>query len=345
LRGWPFSTIISTAMMGINLASRRAILGGIGIASLAGVAIAARQFRGAMAATRARLAGRGTSIETSAGALEYAEAGDGPPVLMIHGTGGGFDQGLLFGQRLAEGGHRLLAPSRFGYLGSSFPADASPQHQADVLVELLDQLGIARLVVAGGSAGALTAAAFAERHPARTSHLILLAPAANLTGRDPVVFSAVQQLAVDQVLQSDLALWFYATAAPDHLLRTLLATPPGLLAAVSDAERARAAAIRDGLMPISRKTAGLRNDGHWAGAPCTIRFERISCPTLIMSCRDDLFGTAETAQQLQQRMPQATLQLFETGGHIWLGHDAEVASAIAGFVARPAPEPGDAAPG
>ena len=32
--------------------------------------------------------------------MEYAIAGTGPPVLMIHGTGGGFDQGLAFAEPL-----------------------------------------------------------------------------------------------------------------------------------------------------------------------------------------------------------------------------------------------------
>jgi pimeloyl-ACP methyl ester carboxylesterase len=63
--------------------------------------------------------------------------------MMIHGTGGGFDQGLLFAHRLRESGFQIIAPSRFGYLRSTFPVDASPAHQADVLVELLDHRGIA----------------------------------------------------------------------------------------------------------------------------------------------------------------------------------------------------------
>ncbi|WP_089279867.1 alpha/beta fold hydrolase [Antarctobacter heliothermus] len=64
-------------------------------------------------------------IDTPAGALEYANADDGPPLMMIHGTGGGFDQGLLFASGLRQSGFRIVAPSRFGYLGSAFPDDAS----------------------------------------------------------------------------------------------------------------------------------------------------------------------------------------------------------------------------
>lgn len=51
--------------------------------------------------------------------------GDGPALLMIHGTGGGFDQGLTFTEEFVRRGHRVIAPSRFAYLRSDFPDDPS----------------------------------------------------------------------------------------------------------------------------------------------------------------------------------------------------------------------------
>jgi 2-hydroxy-6-oxonona-2,4-dienedioate hydrolase len=153
------------------MTTRRALLLGLGGLALAGGGL----YRGRFPLRRAcrQTAGcsgkeRGASIRAQ-GSLEYAVAGDGPPLMMIHGTGGGFDQGLLFAAGLRRSGFRIVAPSRFGYLGSAFPDDAPPAHQADTLVELLDHLGIDRLPVAGGSAGALTAAELALRHPDRCS--------------------------------------------------------------------------------------------------------------------------------------------------------------------------------
>lgn len=312
--------------------SRRAILAGLGGLVLASVAYGAGAYRTAMAAADARLSRRSSLIELGAGPLEYAVAGDGPPVMMIHGTGGGFDQGLLFASALRESGFRIVAPSRFGYLRSAFPNDASPAHQADVLVTLLDHLGIQRMPVIGGSAGALTAAEFALRHPDRCSHLVLLVPAANLTGRDPVAFTAVQRMAVNLVLGSDLAFWSLAKLAPGQMIRTLLATDPALLSRVAPEERQRAELILDGLMPISRKADGLRTDGFWAGTPSPTAYGNITVPTLILSCEDDLFGTADTARRLAQRIPDATLTIWPEGGHIWLGHDADVAREITEFV-------------
>jgi pimeloyl-ACP methyl ester carboxylesterase len=127
---------------------------------------------------RARLAGRSRTIETSFGALEYAVEGAGAPVLSIHGGGGGFDQAIEITGPLAERGYQLVAPSRFGYLGSASPGDLTTAKQADAYVELLDKLGIDKAYVIGVSAGAWSAMQFAIRHPERCRALALLVPAA-----------------------------------------------------------------------------------------------------------------------------------------------------------------------
>ena len=312
--------------------SRRAVLSVAGGMTLASGAYALGAYRAAMAATEASLARRSSVIETRAGAVEYAVAGRGSPLMMIHGSGGGFDQGLLFAHRLRENGFQIVAPSRFGYLRSDLPDNASPAQQADVLAQLLDHLDLERIAVAGGSAGALTAAEFALRHPDRCSHLVLIVPAANLTGRDPVEFTALQRLAVETLLESDFWFWSVSSLAPNQLLRTVLATDPVLLNRVSADERARAGLILDGLLPVSRKLSGLRADGYWAGSKSRTAFERIAVPTLILSCEDDLFGTAATARLLAQRILGARLTVYPEGGHIWLGHDADMAQEISEFV-------------
>jgi pimeloyl-ACP methyl ester carboxylesterase len=312
--------------------ARRALLGGMAALAAAGAGWTAGAWRAAMAGTEARLARRSSVVGTTAGALEYAVAGHGPPLMMIHGTGGGFDQGLLFAHELRTRGFAIVAPSRFGYLGSDFPDDASPARQADILAELLDRLGIERIPVVGGSAGALAAAELALRHPDRCSHLVLLVPAANLANRDPVAFTALQRMAVDLVLGSDMAFWALSAAAPGRMMRTLLATDPALLARVSPQERRRAGLILDGLMPVSRKTGGLRADAIWAGAPSATPYQEIGVPTLVLSCEDDLFGTAETARLLAARIPGARLTIWPEGGHVWLGHDGDVAQEIAAFL-------------
>lgn len=67
-------------------------------------------------AARARVSSGSNVLNTPCGPIEYAEAGNGPPVLVIHGAGGGFDQGLELAQPLIDAGFRVTAVSRFGYL-------------------------------------------------------------------------------------------------------------------------------------------------------------------------------------------------------------------------------------
>jgi len=53
---------------------------------------------------------------------------------------------------------------------------------------------------------------------------------------------------------------------------------------------------------------------------------------LILSCEDDLFGTADTARLLAGRIPGARLTIYPDGGHIWLGHDLALAAEVASFI-------------
>jgi pimeloyl-ACP methyl ester carboxylesterase len=300
--------------------------------ALLGIGFSIGSYTETLTASKLRVSQNSTVIKTKLGKLEYAIAGSGKPLLMIHGTGGGFDQGLRFAHRLIEKGKQVIAPSRFGYLQSDFPIDPSPENQADNLVELLDRLGIEKLPVVGGSAGALPAVHLALRHPGRCSQLILLVPAANLTNRDPVEFTAFEQFLVGRLLTSDF--WFWATTklAPSQMIKTLLATNPLLLEEVGPEERQRAEIILRELQPISQRTKGMHNDALYAGSAATIDLASIRPPMLIVSTEDDLFGTAETARTIAARVPAARLVIYPSGGHIWLGHDEDVANEIMQFI-------------
>src|SRR3954453_18917194 len=143
-------------------------------ASAAGLVTYAR-YRREIGARREAVERGGAVAETAVGEIEYADTGEGDPVLVIHGAGGGYDQGLLIGSDVAEG-HRLIAPSRFGYLKTPAPDDASPAAQADAHAALLDFLGIKEAIVVAASAGAPSAIELALRFPERVSALILLVP-------------------------------------------------------------------------------------------------------------------------------------------------------------------------
>ena len=113
--------------------------------------LAYASYRPNLERARARISTGSRIAASRCGPIEYAEAGAGPPVLLVHGAGGGFDQGLEVGEGLARAGFRAIAPSRFGYLRTPLPADASVEAQADAHACLLDALGVESAAIVGGT--------------------------------------------------------------------------------------------------------------------------------------------------------------------------------------------------
>lgn len=305
------------------------LLGGLAAAA---TLVVVRAYNADLDSAEQRLAGRSEVVQTRYGQMEYTVIGEGEPILMVHGTGGGFDQGLTFTRGLLPYGYRIVAPSRFGYLRSDFPEDPSSERQADAFVDLLDSLGIDRVTIAGGSAGALSAAQFALRHPDRCRALILIVPAANVRGDDPVEMSPLQRAALNKLTTSNFLFWTLSNLARDQMILTLLATEPALVRQASAPERERAYRILNEIMPVERRSRGMLNDARLAGSPAPMDFSGIKVPTLIISARDDRFGTAATARDLAGAIPRAKLHVFPDGGHIWIGHDKNLWRIVADFV-------------
>ena len=278
-------------------------------------------------------------LETPCGLIEYAVAGNGPPVLVVHGAGGGYDQGLDLTEALVQSGFRVIAMSRFGYLRTPLPADASPAAQADAHACLLDALGIPRAAVIGASAGAPSAMQFALRHPDRTAALVLLFPAAypaSLDQRDqgatPKQTSALTKSLFDAALKSDFLFWAAPRLAPDAVFEALLGTPPVVVKNASAGERARIAETLDHLLPFSARRLGVLNDAANENPLPRYELERISAPALIVAAADDLYGTYAGAQYSAEHIPQARFIGYPSGGHLLVGHQEEVMSEIASFL-------------
>ncbi len=104
---------------------------GAGVAG-AGPALFAAFWSG-MRATRSRLAGQSHLVGAARGPVEVAEPGTGPPALVVHGTAGGFDMGLMASRGVRGDGCRVIARPRFGYLRTPRPADAPHAAQAGTL--------------------------------------------------------------------------------------------------------------------------------------------------------------------------------------------------------------------
>lgn len=273
------------------------------------------------------------TVESSHGPVTFAERGSGVPLLSIHGTGGGFDQGLAIAQPLAQRGYRVIAPSRFGYLATPVPTDSRAPAQADAFADLLDALDVERAVIVGTSAGAITALHFAERYPERTLALVLLVPAHYpVTGDAAKPWSPLQERLFTAALRSDFLFWLGLRLAPLTLGEAILATDREILAGLEGDERVRVEAILWDILPISARADGLVLDAMHTADPVPVDLGKITSPTFLLSAEDDLYETAPSARGIAEAIPGAELMMLEEGGHVWAGRQDEVMERIAGFL-------------
>lgn len=104
-------------------------------------------------------------------------AGDGPPVLLLHGLVGSSRYWNSSYDDLARR-HRLIIPDLLGFGRSPKPAsDYSPDRHVEAVIALLDELGVdAPAVVGAHSAGSILALRLAWRHPDRVAAVVAFGP-------------------------------------------------------------------------------------------------------------------------------------------------------------------------
>ena len=274
----------------------------------------------------------GRIANTTAGPIEYAEKGAGVPLLSIHGAGGGYDQGLANVADLVRDGFRVIAPSRFGYLGTPIPSDTSPAAQADAHAALLTELKVDKVIVVGISAGARSAVELALRHPQQVAALVLIVPG---------TYAPASPVAIEESRASALVLWlvnngadfaWWATEkiAPSILIR-FIGVRPELFASSPQAEQDRVMQIVRNIEPLSRRFPGINIDSNPDRARPPL--ERITVPTLVISARDDLFNTLPAAEFAASTIPNGKLVVYETGGHLLVGRQQEVRAVVRDFLA------------
>ncbi len=87
------------------------------------------------------------------------------------------------------------------------------------------------------------------------------------------------------------------------------------------------------LFPLKPRREGAVFDGFVSNlAADRFPFEQLTIPTLVISARDDNFAPYRFAAQAVARIPGAKLVSIESGGHWFMGRDAEVREAIGAFV-------------
>ncbi len=307
-------------------------------------ALAYTAYRKDIETARRRILADRQIIDTAEGPIEFAECGDGPAVLLIHGAGGGFDQGLNLGRAFLGDHHRILAPSRFGYLGTPLPTDASAEAQADAHLRLLDALQLDRVPVIGVSAGGPSAMQFCVRHPERCSALVLIVPLAWSPQRAVVKApSLFFEWVLNTIAASDFLFWTATKVARMTLLRTILGTPVDAYRNAMAEERQIVDQMLQSILPISRRVAGIRNDSVVSSNLTRYQLEDIRVPTLVISAADDLYGTYEGGLYTAEQIHHGGFAGFASGGHLLLGHQAEVRSQLTSFLTERLETPNRAA--
>jgi pimeloyl-ACP methyl ester carboxylesterase len=282
------------------------------------------RYRRDMNAARARLATVDRHVvSTEWGAVEYAEQGHGDPVLVVPGIFQNCFSGLLSVRDLFSD-RRVIAPSRFGYLGSSMPPNATPAAQADALTALLDILNIRQVDLIGLSAGTTSALQLALRHPERVKHLAIVV--GNLPGSPTAV---VQPRSAK--FQRQFVMWALRTFAPSTMIRMVAAVPKEFVMTIEDARYVNE--FIDSLFPVS--TDGFIFDAFVSNADVNgYNLEAISVPTLIAHTKDDQLASHDASKRAAERIPGAQFVSLESGGHLMIGQQKTQREALARFFAE-----------
>lgn len=267
-------------------------------------------------------------LDTTTGTVEYAVEGGGLPVLMSHGILGCHTEGVGMVGTYVGSDCMAIAPSRFGYFGSTMPPGATPAIQADVYAELLDHLGVDRVLVIGYSAGGPSAIELALRHPDRVVALALTAAALPPSVKQPDFMAPI----LGAITRTDLFFWMFKAFMPQKL-RQLMGVPKDY--AATPAEEITIHAVAESIFPVVPRRVGFVFDA-FVGNPYVGRcvLEDIAVPTIVVHSADDALAPYEHAANAARRIPGAKLVTMPKGGHLFLSHEADVRDAINAFVAE-----------
>src|SRR5215207_3019271 len=267
------------------------------------------------------------TLETRLGTMEYAERGAGLPVLVCHGVLGCHADGVDgWWTNLLGEGNRVIAPARFGYFGSTLPPNATPADQAEVYALLLDHLGIDRAAVIGYSAGSASVLELALRHSDRVVGLIL----ANCRRGGPTPNQLLKPV-LGVVYGSQRLFWLYRRLLPSTYAR-MLGVPKGYRPTPN--ELVTIHRVSELQFPLTPRRLGAVFDGFVSNLVADrFPFEELTVPTLIVSAVDDPWARHRFAVAAAARIPGVKLVTIDRGGHLFLGHDAQVRAAIGAFIA------------
>ena len=261
--------------------------------------------------------------DTPHGPVEYETVGKGAPVLVVHGTPGGYDQGLAMAGVLPPGDFRAILVSRPGYLGTGMDGRESVDEQADLLAALLDAVEVDRAGVLCWSGGGPSSYRLAVRHPERVGSLVALA----------AVSKRLEQPKEDlptQLLFStrpgDWLLRAMAAHAPKQLISSTLASEGDLTKeqlqerleeVFADEKKRRFVLDLDATVRYGgARKAGFDNDMEQFTAIESLELERIQARCLLVQGSADTDVTPDHSEHAATTIPDAELVSLEAGTHL-----------------------------
>jgi 2-hydroxy-6-oxonona-2,4-dienedioate hydrolase len=290
------------------------------IASLTTLALGLGAYARDMVRAYRRVQARGTAIPSPYGAIQYTEGGSGPDVLVIHGAGGGYDQGELIAQAILGDGFRWITPSRFGYLGSDLPEGATWDDQARAYAYLLGYLGVEKAAVVAMSQGGPSALLFAALYPERVSSLALVSCGVAPSSTEVRAEADQKGAMLKAIFRFDLLYWAVSKLFRQQFLG-LMGAGPDVRAGLTPEEQRGVARIVEYMNPASLRSAGAAFDNETAlpGA----RIAAIEAPVLIFHAKDDTLQLYHNALFAASTIPGARLMCFDEGGHLLIAVEQE----------------------
>jgi pimeloyl-ACP methyl ester carboxylesterase len=335
------SSIMSIFCQLISREQRRTLMKYKGIPLLPLVATVAAaavfvKYRSSMQAARQRLQGKSTVIPSPYGDIEYTEHGTGSDVLVIHGSGGGFDQGERLAQVVLDDQFHRITSSRFGYVRSTFHEGATWDEQAHAYANLLDHLGVQKVGVVGFSAGGPSALLFALLHPERVSSLTLISCGGAQIPAAESKQAHRQANALVWIFQRDFPYWVISWLFKRQFM-TLMGVPKAVVADLSPEQCRAIGHFIDDMNPASLRYAGVVFD-YTREVPGP-RIAGIRVPTLVIHAQDDTIQPYRNAELFSSTIPGARLLSFPMGGHIVTFIEQAVGSAVQRHLRDNAGEP------
>jgi len=272
----------------------------------------------------------GTFLDVDGVRLHYVEAGQGEPVVLIHGLGASTFSFRYLIPELAQA-YRVIALDLKGFGYSARPAggDYSQTAQAALVEQAMARLGVERAAVIGHSMGGAVAMRLALLAPARISRLVLVASATDHEMRRGVLPARLFR----PLLPLGALLAWHRRRVRRLWFRTAVHDPAHLTPDVLEGYF-RSSRMKGHMRALGALLAHRSRDEPLAP-------ERIQQPALILWGEHDRWLPLARGEELARRIPNARLLPIRTAGHLPLEEQPESCNrAILAFLRSPEPPTG-----